>query len=218
MSKKSKKNTKDSNFNKEEIVGDYYGLKSDAVADLVKAQNDAIAQEEIVSSNEITVEVKKYRKGFLSKVPVWIKALFVKFWFNGMICFFFYWGLGAYIADQLDLIVVVGLAMGVLTDILLNNILRFMNGDKKEYDAYMMLPMKKFWTFFVNIVYAGIVLFCVIMTYQLINIWVIKANELPLDSVPLGVEPLLFGVFYLFYDMIFITVKNVIVGAVKKHK
>ena len=40
---------------------------------------------------------KAYRSSFLDKIPNWILAVFVKFWFAGAVCFFILWGLGGYI-------------------------------------------------------------------------------------------------------------------------
>ena len=52
---------------------------------------------------------KQYRsKGFIDKIPSTIKALFIKFWFNGAVCFFIFWGLGEFIFG-LDMLVVLGI-------------------------------------------------------------------------------------------------------------
>lgn len=222
MSKRVKKFTKDSNQTKS--VSEYYSLKTESIDALIEAHEEEKQTETKPNDDEITVsytkeEISKYQKPtFFSKIPHWIKALFIKYWMAGAVCFFFYWGLGNYITSNLDLLFVLWLALGVITDILTNTILRHLNSDKKEYDNFMMLHMRKFWTFFVNIIYAAPVLFCVVMSYQAINILVIAAQNLEETAVPLGVEPLLFGLFYLLYDMAFIGVKDAIVYLVRKNK
>lgn len=210
MSKKKKKNN--ANEQKKDAAA-YYQLHSDAVDRLVNAS----------ASDDTDVEVgaeapkrDPYKIGFLSRVPGWIKALFIKFWFNGAVCFFFYWGLGIYLTHVWDLVLVMGVAMGIVTDVLVNNLFRFMNSEEKEYDKWMLFPWKKYWTFFANIVYAFGVLFAVIYTYEGINQAINSAQGNPAETVPLGVEPFLFGVFYLVYDLAVIWLKNLIVWLAKR--
>ena len=71
-------------------------------------------------------ELKKYRTHRGIMLPHWLKLLLIKMWFAGMVCYFFIWGLGVYISVTLDLLFITGLAMGAITDLLLNNLLRFM--------------------------------------------------------------------------------------------
>ena len=59
----------------------------------------------------------------------------------------------------------------------------------------MTSGIKKYWTFIANIFYAFLVLFCVIWLYEVIKI---------------GVEPILFGIFYMLFDLLFIGIKNLI--------
>ncbi|MCM1042660.1 MAG: hypothetical protein NC350_00385 [Corallococcus sp.] len=210
MSKKNNKNAKQNN--KEEIV-DYYKLNTDAVNRLVNASEQN-------ATAEVGSEPKHdpYKSGFLSRVPDWLKALFIKFWFNGAVCFFFIWGLGIYIKNLWDMILVAGVALGIVTDVMVNNLFRFMNSDEREYDKWMLLPMKKFWTFFANIIYAMAVMIAVMFTYEGINILINSAQGGASDQVYLGVEPILFGVFYLLYDLAFIWLKNLVVMLVKRAK
>ena len=97
---------------------DYYKLHSGAVNDLVTANEE---NSPVVSE----AELRKYRSGSKIKLSETVKALLVKFWFNGSVCFFFFLGLGNYLRDLLDQLFVLGLAMGIITDILVNNVLRF---------------------------------------------------------------------------------------------
>ena len=211
MAKKTKKHVDDEQQNKS--TADYYKLHTDAVDRLVNASAEN-------AETEVGDEPKRdpYKIGFLSRVPSWLKALFIKFWFNGAVCFFFYWGLGIYLTHIWDLILVMAVAMGIITDVIVNNIFRFMQSDEREYDKWMMTPSKKFWTFFVNILYAGAVTLAVVYTYEGLNILINSAQGNDPEAVPLGVEPFLFGVFYLVYDLALIWIKNLIVWLVGKAK
>ena len=190
-------------------IENYYELKTEAVDRLVNAKEGNVPE---IGKDE----PNPYKMGRLKAIPNWLKALFIKFWFNGAACYFFYWGLGVYISDVWAIILVLGIALGIITDVMVNNIFRFMQSDEREYDNWMMIPMKKFWTFFVNILYAFVVMACVVTTYNWINELIIALKGLPADEVPLGVEPLLFGVFYLVYDLAFIGIKDLIVLLVRK--
>lgn len=229
MSKKKKE--------KESTIENYYDLKVDKIDELVaalKAEGTASggenAEEQPLTTNiaEITGEEEKkggskkskefdpYRRDKLHFLPVWLKAIFIKWWFAGAVCFFIMWGIGL---RDLDAIVLVGVILGVIVDVLVNPIFRMMESDKKEYNYYMMFPFpfKAFWTFFTNIIYYVVITlminYCYFGVNQIINL--IKHTS---DVYYVGVEPLLFGVFCVVADMAFIGIKDLIVFLVKKGK
>lgn len=189
----------------------YYELKTDAVERLVNAEKRAAekkAAEEAITGKKSKQSDpgKKYRKGFLDKIPSWIKALFIKFWFNGAVCYFIFWGLGIYVRNMLDMIVVMAVVLGMVTDILVNNAFRFLERYEGQNSKWMMFPKKKFWTFFANILYAFIILVGVIWFYNIINVFANNVNGTE-GEMYVGVEPLLFGLSYLAIDMFFIGMK-----------
>lgn len=184
----------------------YYQMHSDAIDRLINAEDGEVPE---VGAEEL----KQYESGVLSKIPSWLKALFIKFWFNGAVCFFFMWGLGIYITNYWNLLFVVGLALGVITDLLVNNVFRFTADQEHDNDKWMLFPQKKFWTFFANIAYAYAILACVVLLYSGIN--ALFGSE---DEISLGVEPFLFGLFYLMFDMAVISVKNLIANAIAKSR
>ena len=180
----------------------YYDLKTEAVDRLVNANAE--------NSPEVSLkEIERISGKKRFKIPNVIKALFIKWWFNGAICFFFYLGFGTVISDPLDQIFVLGAAMGILTDLLTNHMLRFIERQDRENDRYMMVTVRKFWSLFVNIPYAFVVLGCVFYLYNVINVVMIRARGLE-DTVALPVGPLLFGLFYLLIDLIFIAMKRLL--------
>lgn len=125
--------------------------------------------------------------------------------------------MGLNISDSLDRIVFAGAVMGVIVDILVNPLFRYMESDRKEYNDFMMFPFpfKAFWTFFANILYYVLILFCVNMCYFGLN-ELINSIKNTQDHIYAGVEPLLFGVFTVICDMVFIGIKDGIVRLVKK--
>lgn len=225
MSKKKKVKNKETN------IEDYYDLKKDSIDELVSAlKGDSQEDRKPITTNiaEITGEKEKeggskkskefdpYKRDKLQFLPTWLKAIFIKWWFAGAVCFFIMWGTG--LKDE-DAILVVGVVWGVVVDLMVNTVFRLMESDKKEYNNYMMFPfpLKAFWTFFTNIIYyivvAVIVNFCYLGTNELINL--IKGTT---GKYYVGVEPLLFGVFCTVADMAFIGIKDLIVYLVKRKK
>lgn len=206
----SNKNKKENDVKPKKSAENYYDLKKDAVERLANADKKVYPKTK-------TDPGKAYRSSALDKVPNWIKALFIKFWFNGAVCFFIFWGLGLYVTNLLDMLVVIAVVLGMVTDILVNNAFRFFEKYEGQNSKWMMFPKKRYWTFFANIIYAFPVLALVVWLYEVINTignWV-NGTE---NEIILGVEPILFGLFYLFFDLCFIGVKNTLLKIISDAK
>lgn len=187
-----------------------YKLNVDAVDRLVNAKNKTYPKTK-------TDPGKQYRsKGFIDKIPSPIKALFIKFWFNGAVCFFIFWGLGMMIPDLLDMAVVLAIVLGMVNDLLVNNTFHFFAITPGSNNKWMMFPNRKLWTFFANIVYSFIVLCAVIYTYAFINNTLLALD--PAGQSYLGVEPLLFGILYMAWDMLFVGMKNLTIKIINDAK
>ena len=185
-----------------------YRIKTEAVEDLVNAnkENTRSYSEE---------ELKKYRsKSRLNINPVF-KALFIKFWFSGVVCYFFIWGLGMYIPSNLDLYFVTAIGMGFVKDILENNLYRFVANPEGSNDRWMMFPKKSYMSLVFNVLYAILVTGCVYFTYQGINFVGTSGNN---DRVVFGVEPIFFGIFYMGFELLFLWMKHMAVRIIADAK
>lgn len=219
---------------KETTIEDFYDLKVDKMDELVAA----LKGEDPPDGNDLSMyvtdctgvdEKDAYTKGgkrkqfdpykidFLGRIPTWIKALFVKWWFAGAVCYFVMFGLQNFIGDPLDLIVFTGIILGMIVEILVNPLFRYMERGDGEYDPYIMFPFpfKAYWTFFTNILYYVVVAACVNGMYLGMNL---LFNSLSGTENITGVEPLLFGTFCVIADMAFIGIKDLIVYLVKRSK
>ena len=186
-----------------EKQAEYYRLKTDAVNDLVTANEEnspAVSEEEL----------RAYRSGPKLKVADWVKMLFIKFWFAAAVCYFFLWGLGGFVSSMLDLLFITGFALGVVTDLLTNPVLRFFEKTKGENARWMMVTRKSYSGLFLNIFYGYLVLFLIYTAYSVINQAIVSVTG-AVDTVPLGVEPILFGLFYLGFDLLLIKMKHMAV-------
>ena len=187
---------------------DLYRIKTEAVEDLVNAN-----KENTPSYSE--EELKKYRsKSRLNINPVF-KALFIKFWFSGVVCYFFIWGLGMYIPSNLDLYFVTAIGMGFVKDILENNLYRFVANPEGSNDRWMMFPKKSYMSLVFNVIYAILVTGCVYFTYQGINFVGTSGNN---DRVVFGVEPIFFGIFYMGFELLFLWMKHMAVRIIADAK
>ena len=195
---KNKKRQQD----EEKSVASYYQLKTDAVDRLVNSENAPAVPDE-----EIKQYTSKAKKKFY--IPTWLKIVLVKFWFSGAICYFFLWGLGLYI-QGLDLMFALMVGLGVANDLMVNKLLRTFESTEGENDKWMMVTVRKFWSIFINVLYSGVVLYCVFQTYYVINVMLgvdpnVGSSEA--ESM-LGVEPILFGLLYMGFDILLIKIKN----------
>lgn len=196
--------------NKKKSENKNYDLKSNAVDRLVNADSGAVP-----SFSKDELEKYQSRKGF--RIPETVKILFIKAWFAGAVCYFILWGLGIYLASMLDMLFVLGTVLGIVTDLLVNSVIRFIEKTPGQNNRWMMIPQKGVAGFFLNILYSFVVLICVYMLYNLINYAIISITGAA-DTVPLGVEPILFGIFCTGFDMLFIGCKRLLGSVIKDAK
>ena len=199
---KRKKEQQEAADRERQTAASYYELKTQAVEDLVSANEEN-------SPPVSQAEIRKYTSRGKLKLADWVKLLAIKWWFAAAVCFFFIWGLGTYVPHVLDLLVISGIALGFVTDLLTNNVLRFIAPAKGANDRWMMYPKKGFVSLPLNLLHAGVVLFLIYTAYNALNALIISLGGMEADAVPLGVEPILFGLLYLGFDMLLITLKHV---------
>lgn len=208
----SKKRKKESQSPEVEKQADYYRLKTKAVDDLVNAnkENSPPVSEE---------ELRAYRSGPRLKMKDWLKVVLLKAWFGGAVCYFFLWGLGG-VLPYLDLLFVTGFALGMVTDLLVNPILRFIEKTPGENDRWMMVPKKGVAGLLLDVLYGFLVFFLIVTLYSVINRIASALSGLSEPTVILGVEPVFFGIFYMLIDLALIrlkhTLRSVFQAAVKK--
>ena len=204
---------------KETTIEYFYDLRVDKVDELVaalKGEDTSEYGEVTMNISEIVGDVKNsnkkfdpYRHDLLSRIPTFLKAFFVKWWFAGVVCFFVNMGIGPFIPEE-DWLLFDGIFLGLVVDLFVNPIFRFMETDRREYNDYMMFPfpIKAYWTFFTNILYYVGISFIVgaIITF---------INE---NMFSYGILPISWALIVLCVDMIFIGLKDLVVHLVKKRK
>lgn len=180
-------------------AAEYYKLNKKAVEDLVTADesNSPVVSEE---------ELSKYRSRSGIKLAEWLKIVLIKTWFYGAVCFFFMWGLSIYLPNIIDQIFVTGMALGFVNDLLVGNLLRFMEKTPGANARWMMFPKKGYVSLPLNIVYAYVLMFLVVQTYEGVNGLIALITGVS-DKVHLGVEPILFGILVMAWDALLLKMK-----------
>ena len=181
-------------------TADYYQLKTQAVEDLATASEEN-------SPPVSAAELKKYRSGPRVNMADWVKALLLKCWTGGMICYFFIWGLSTFALNQWDHLLILGIALGLVTNLITNSIFRFIAGTPGKYDRWMMFPGKSLLFLPLDILYALLLVFCTVLTYNGLNMLLAGAGN---ASPAIGVEPILFGVIVTMWDLLFIGAKHLL--------
>ena len=194
----------------EERLDNPYELKTDAVDRLANAHTKEF-------KNTLRDPGRQYRSSFLDKIPFPVKAVFMKFWFNGAVCYFILWGLGLFVSSLENMILILAITMGIVTDILVNNAFRFFAHTPGANDRWMMFPRKKLANLFLNVVYAFVIVIGVVWLYDSIN-GLLNAMRGTTDMVYFGVEPIFFGIFYVLIDLILIGMKNLMASIIDDAK
>lgn len=181
----------------------YYKLHTGAVEDLVTATKEN-------TPRYSEAELNKYRSGGKTKwkFPQWLKVLLIKTWFYGAVCFFVFWGLGLYLADQLDLYFVAAIVLGMVTDLLINHFLRFTEKLPGGSKKWIMVTKRGATGFFMNLAYGFLLLFLVITFYQAVNTVIFTAYGGSETAPLLHVEPLVFGLATMGADTLCVTIRN----------
>ena len=97
----------------------------------------------------------------------------------------------------------------MVTDLLINTLFRYYAETDGANDRWMMIPRRGVAGFFLNIFYAFVVLGLVDMVYTVVNIAILSVTK-QTDTVPFGVEPILFGLLYMGIDTGFISLKHLL--------
>lgn len=202
------------NENKDQVTNQTpstnYDLKSDAVEKLLQAQNEEVPE----FSKE---ELEKYTPKRGLRLPQAVKVILIKAWFYGAVCFFFLWGLGNYLSNSLDMLFVTAVAMGLVTDLLVNPVLRFMEKYPEQNNRWMLVTRKSMVGMGLNLGYGFVLMFCVYHFYTAINFAIVTITGAT-DTVPLGVEPIGFGLLGMGFDMLFISIKRLLQNILRDAK
>lgn len=187
---------------KRQKSANYYDLHTGAVDDLVSANKDNTPR----YSKE---ELEKYRSGKVKwRMPQALKVVLIKFWFYGAVCFFVFMGLGMYVVNQLDMLFIAGIIMGMVTDLLINHFLRFTEKLPGGNARWIMVTRRGAGGFLLNLLYGFVLLFLVVTVYNVLNSGIFAMYGYVENAPTISVEPILFGAFATGADMLCVSIRN----------
>lgn len=187
---------------KRQKSANYYDLHTGAVDDLVSANKDNTPR----YSKE---ELEKYRSGKVKwRMPQALKVVLIKFWFYGAVCFFVFMGLGMYVVNQLDMLFIAGIIMGMVTDLLINHFLRFTEKLPGGNARWIMVTRRGAGGFLLNLLYGFVILFLVVTVYNVLNSGIFAMYGYAENAPTISVEPILFGSFATGADMLCVSIRN----------
>ena len=180
----------------EKSAAAYYDLKTEAVNDLVNAN--------VTNAPEVREkELRKYRHKSLLNLGDGIRFFLLKWWFAGVICWFFLIGLGSYGIANLDMIVIMGIVTGLIWDLPVNIYIR-LKAEEKDYGRWMMFPKTGVGAGICNALYGLVLVGLVAGTYAVINRILYAAGS----EQALSVGPILFGLLTAGWDWILLRFKT----------
>ena len=180
----------------------YYRLHTRAVEDLVSANEENAPP---VSK----AELKKYHAAPKKTWPDGVKAILLKAWFAGIVCYFFVWGLSSVSLHQMDLMLILGIALGLISNLITANLFRMMAKTPGAPGRWLMVSRKEIWFLPLDLLYGLLLVSCVMATYNGINTTAARLTG-NTESAFLGVEPILFGLFTLAWDLLFLGMKQLL--------
>jgi len=176
----------------------YYQLKTRAVKDLAEAAPE--------NSPEVSEqELRRYRRRKWLHPGREIAFFLVKAWFAGVACWFLLIGLSSLGIASLDMILILGLGVGLLWDLPVNIYIRSKEEKPGANSQYMMFPGKKVGAGILNALYGVALVFLVAQTYGVLNTaFGAGSGE---EALPVG--PVLFGLFTAGWDRLLLLIKKV---------
>lgn len=187
---------------KADKTSSYYDLHTGAVEDLVSANPEN-------TPRYSKQELEKYRSGRKKwHLPEWLKVILIKFWFYGAVCFFVFMGLGMYVVNQLDMLFVAAIVLGMVTDLLINHFLRFTEKLPGGNARWIMVTKRGATGFLMNLMYGFLLLFLVVTVYNVLNSGITAMFAGVGEPPILHVEPILFGIFTTAVDTLYVTIRN----------
>ena len=175
------------------------------------------------------MEFNPYEVDKLARVPSWLKILLLKYWAAAAACFLLF-GISQLglsldtksatedVETTVKLLVLLGLFLSVFMNYVLRPFVRLMFNRRDNTYRYNMINMKGIKSFGLALVYNMIMA----MIIYLVLVYILSPNGLVLDPFGttggIGIEPFTVGFIYLFFDAIFLIIKNLIIMAFQRAK
>lgn len=149
-----------------------------------------------------------YQIDKFSKIPGWVKVTFLKWWVAGAVYYFVGFGLLFTLTSFIDSVIYLGLLLGIVSEYIVNPVIRWMQKSLPNYEDHIIVLERGVKGLLLNILFGFLFSIIIAMTYVGINSLAIAIFSLEKSRIVLGVEPILYGLFYLAYNILFIKIKH----------
>lgn len=155
----------------------------------------------------------------LSNIKPGVKIGFMKFWFSGAAFFITFTALSVDSYDILDRFVLLVLILTLAVEFISNKVIVWMNNDKQPTLRYLPFYIKRnsILSLMASLVY---VILMVIAIYYFIELFMMigipSVGMLMFGFDNTGIDPITFGIVYWLIDLLWITLKEVILKKIKK--
>ena len=164
-------------------------------------------------------ELNPYELDKLSKIPVWLVVIFLKYWAAAAAVFFMTIGgidIGITLSDEGDIsynfgvsftiILLIALGMAVLFNYGIKQIVFMMHNRRRNAFRYYLIPTRGLSSFLLHLVYMFVV--SLILYFLTIFLgskgWVLN----PFNGGNYGIEPFTYGLSFIIVDGIFVSLKD----------
>lgn len=154
------------------------------------------------------IPTNPYKIDRLAKIPAWIKVNLLKWWIAGAIYYFIGFGLLFTLSSFIDLVVYMGLAIGIINEYIIKNIILWMERENLSLGHYIEIESKGIKGVVLNFIFGIIISIIIAFTYEGINAGLIQLLGRNQSEVIIGTEPVLFGLFYVIYSTIYLQIKR----------
>lgn len=142
-----------------------------------------------------------YKSGILGRVPNWAKIAFVKWWVAGAIYYFVGFNMPSISQTIIDIVFSMGLIAGVAGAFVLYPLIKYLCIPEEDYVKFIVIRSNSPLRIIFHVMYNWVVFAMIAFSYVGINAVINAAMHYDKGTASFGAEPILFGLFYILFDM-----------------
>ncbi len=147
-----------------------------------------------------------YNTSFYSRWPKGLKISIAKWWFAASTYYFIGFGMPNIMQSSIDVIFNLGLVLGALSALILYPLINYITKVEGDGVLYKAVKTQSPLRIIYLVMYNWLMVTIIAYSYQLINFVINSVMHFEKGTIKFGVEPILFGIFYMMFDRFVIKV------------